>query len=146
MHHGVRRLHRRQVGDDRDIVVPAGALDVDVDGALDLAVETRHHARGVSHIGQATLAVVPGGREIAVRAISKRRTYRYMFHIYSMWKHMFAQSDDPRDTDRGHLREELAVVIKANTGGQESTVLGARVIGNSTEHDEHETCKTSFCI
>lgn len=59
LHHSVRGLHRGQVGDDRDIVVPAGALDVDVDGALDLAVEARHHARRVRHVGQATLAVVP---------------------------------------------------------------------------------------
>ena len=59
LHHAVGGLHGRQVGDDGDVVVPAGALDVDVDGALDLAVQARHHARGVGHVGQAALAVVP---------------------------------------------------------------------------------------
>lgn len=63
MDHGVRGFDGGQVGDDGDIVVSAGALDVDVDGALDLTVEARHHARGVRDVGQAALAVVPGGRE-----------------------------------------------------------------------------------
>lgn len=60
LHHSVRGFNRGQVGDDSDIVVSAGALNVDVDGAFNLAVEARHHARGVCHVGQATLAVVPG--------------------------------------------------------------------------------------
>lgn len=73
LHHGVRGFHRGQVGDDSDIIIPAGALDVDVDGAFNLAVQACHHARGVCHIGQATLAVVPGRWEIAVRVIGKWR-------------------------------------------------------------------------
>lgn len=72
LHHGVRRLHRGQVGDDGDIIVPAGAFNVDVDGALDLAVQARHHARGVCHVGQATLAVVPGRWDIAVRVTGQK--------------------------------------------------------------------------
>lgn len=58
LHHRVRGFHRRQVGDDSDVVVPARALNVDVDGALDLPVEACHHSRGVRHIGQTPLAVV----------------------------------------------------------------------------------------
>lgn len=38
LHHSVRHLHRGQVCDDGDIIVPAGALNVDVDGAFNLAV------------------------------------------------------------------------------------------------------------
>lgn len=63
LHHSVWGFHRRQVGDDSDIVVSAGALDVDVDGALDLAVEARYHACGICHVGQAALAVVSRGEK-----------------------------------------------------------------------------------
>lgn len=77
LHHSVRGFDRGEVGDDRDIVVSAGALDVDVDGAFNLSVEARHHARGVCHVGQATLAVVPGRREIAVRVVGEGRTRSY---------------------------------------------------------------------
>lgn len=71
LHHGVRRLHRRQVSDDSDVVVSAGALDVDVDGTFNLPVEACHHACRVRHVGQATLAVVPGRGDVVVRATAK---------------------------------------------------------------------------
>lgn len=65
LHHGVRGFNRGQIGDDSDIVVPAGAFNVDVDGAFNLAVEAGHHACGVCDVGQATLAVIPGRRKMA---------------------------------------------------------------------------------
>lgn len=64
LHHGVRGLHRGQVGDYGNVVVSAGALDVDIDGALNFAVKAGHHARGICHIGQATLAVIPGEKKL----------------------------------------------------------------------------------
>lgn len=83
LHHSVRGLHGGQVGDDSDIIISAGALDVDVDGAFNLAVQACHHARGVCHIGQATLAVVPRRWEIAVRVTGEWRVLakrRYCAH------------------------------------------------------------------
>lgn len=78
LHHGVRRLHRGQVGDDSDIIVPAGAFNVDVDGALNLAVQARHHACGVCHVRQATLAVVPERWDIAGRVTGQKETRGHM--------------------------------------------------------------------
>ena len=59
LHYSVGRLHRGQVGDDGDVVVAVGALDVDVDGALDLAVQAGDHPCRVGDVGQPALAVVP---------------------------------------------------------------------------------------
>lgn len=74
LHHSVRGFHGGQVGYDRDIIIPGRALNVNVDGSLDLAVEARHHARGVCHIGQPSLAVVPGRVKITANEVKKERT------------------------------------------------------------------------
>lgn len=110
LHHGVRGLHGGQVGDDGDVVVSAGALDVDVDGALDLAVEAGHHARGVRDVGQAALAVVPGeaGR-FAVSEIGRR--------------------------ERGKLAIIASVVTKADTGGQQHTMRGEQLQHNVSQNE-----------
>lgn len=73
LHYSVGGLHRGQVGDNSDIIIPAGAFNVNVDGALDLAVQTCHHTRGVCHIGEAALAVVPGKWEITSRLSSEEK-------------------------------------------------------------------------
>lgn len=109
LHHGVRRLHRGQVGDDSDIIVPAGAFNVDVDGALDLAVQARHHARGVCHVGQATLAVVPGRWDIAVRVTRQKETRGHV-------------KPDTQTLSERKVLQDSAVALKVNTGGQQCPV------------------------
>lgn len=84
LHHSVRRLHRGQVSDDGDIIISAGALNVDVDGTLNLPVEACHHACRVCHVGQATLAVVPGRGEIVVRVTLKEEGNYADAHIHCL--------------------------------------------------------------
>lgn len=111
LHHGVRRLHRGQVGDDSDIIVPARAFNVDVDGALNLAVQARHHACGVCHVGQATLAVVPERWDIAGRVTGQKETRGHM------------KPDAHKHFQRGtKVLQDSAVALKVNTGGQQCSV------------------------
>lgn len=115
LHHGVRRLHRGQVSDDSDIIVSAGALNVDVDGTFNLPVEACHHACRVCHVGQATLAVVPGRGEIVVRVTAKEEGNYVDAHISHTHKHCLQGRKQV-------VLNELAVVLKANTGGQQCSM------------------------
>lgn len=60
LHNCVGCLNRGQVGDDGDIIISVGALDVDVDGALNLTMQARDHPRRVGDVSQPALTVVPG--------------------------------------------------------------------------------------
>lgn len=64
LHHSVRGLHRGQVGDHGDVATSARALDVNIDGAFNFAVKAGHHARGICHIGHATVTVIPGEKRL----------------------------------------------------------------------------------
>lgn len=62
LYHCVRGLHRGEVGDHSDIVIPVGVLNVNGDGLLHFPVQTGHHPRGACHIGQTALVVIAGGK------------------------------------------------------------------------------------
>lgn len=62
LHHCVGGLHRRQVGNDGNVIVTVGVLDIDGDGFLHFPVQTGHHPSGACHVGQAALMVIAGGQ------------------------------------------------------------------------------------
>lgn len=65
LYHCVGSLHRRQVGNNSDVIITVGVLNVDGDGFLHFPVQTGHHSRGACHIGQAALMIIAGGQYTA---------------------------------------------------------------------------------
>lgn len=62
LYHCVGGLHGRQVGNNSDVIITVGVLNVDGDGFLHFPVQTGHHPRWACHIGQAALMVIAGGQ------------------------------------------------------------------------------------
>ncbi len=51
LHNSIRRFYRWKISDNSDVIIPVGALNVNVDGFFDLPMQTCNHSGGVRHIG-----------------------------------------------------------------------------------------------